>query len=119
MNIDLEKIANVLDAAAAYIDAVESEKNTKVAQERESRITSIAERYNAATGEDVSDDLLGKLANADIDVLTAIEKVADNKQADPLRLGGPGELSDNTAQPTTKKEAADMADDRFLNWILS
>lgn len=116
--MDLEKVANLLDATATYLDEVESEKQAKVRSERENLIADIGEKYAEATGEDISDDVLRKLANADVDLLGVLERIADTSSDKVAELGAPSDRYDPTA-PMNKKEAAVAADDRFLSFVLS
>ena len=116
--MNLEKVAEVLDAAATYLDAVENEKQAKVWSEREGLVADIGEKYAEATGEDITDETLRKLANADVDLLNILEKVADVSSDKVAELGFPSTLQDSTA-PLNKKEAAVAADDRFVNFVLS
>lgn len=116
--MDLEKVADVLDAAATYLDAVESEKQAKVNSERENLIADIGEKYAEATGEEISDDVLRKLANADVDLLSILEKVADVSSDKVAELGEASDRFDPTA-PMNKKEASAAADERFLSFVLS
>lgn len=117
--MDLHKIANVLDAVADYIDAHESEKQAQVDAAKESLIVSIGEKYAAATGEEISDDLLKKMASADVPLLEAVVKVAETKKdIDQLTMGEPSDRRDFSAEPENRKEAAEAAEDRFLQWIL-
>jgi isocitrate/isopropylmalate dehydrogenase len=111
-----EKIAQVLEAAANYLDAVEAEKQAAVKAEREKLIAGIGEKYAAATGEDIPDNVLLKLADIDTELLGAVEKLAESKESD--ELGEAGDMADTSALMTVK-EAADHADDRFLDWLIS
>lgn len=116
--MDMQKVANLLDATATYLDEVESEKQATVRSARENLIADIGEKYAEATGEDISDDVLRKLANADVDLLSVLEKVADVSSDKVAELGAPSDRRDLNA-PTNKKEAAAAADDRFLDFVLS
>lgn len=118
MNVDLEKVANVLDALANYIDGIEREKQAGVTAEREQLIATIGEKYAAATGEDISDDVLRKLASSDVTLLQTLEKIAETKKED-TSLGSPSDQHDRSSVPENKKEAVEAADDQFVNWILS
>jgi len=119
MNVDLEKVANVLDALASYIDGIEREKQAGVTAEREQLISAIGEKYAAATGEDISDDVLRKLAGSDVALLQTLDKIAETRKEDDTSLGSPSDEHDRNTVPETKKEAVDTANDQFLNWILS
>lgn len=118
MNVDLEKVANVLDALANYIDSIEREKLAGVTAEREKLITTIGEKYAAITGEDISDDMLQKLASSDVTLLQMLEKISETKKED-ISLGSPSDQHDRNSISETKKEAVEAADDQFMNWILS
>jgi len=115
--MNMEKVADVLEAAATYMDAVESEKQAEVQSAREILIADIGEKYAEATGEDITDSVLRKLANADVDLLSILEKVADVSSDKVAELGSPSELRDSMA-PMNHKEAAVAADDRFLDFVL-
>lgn len=115
--MELEKVASVLEAAADYLDALDGEKQAAVKAEREHLIAAIGEKYAEATGEDISDDVLRKLANADTDLLSAFEKFAETSYEKIAELGEPGDRRDFTA-PVSTKEAAEAADERFLNFIV-
>lgn len=115
--MELEKVADVLEATATYLDAVESEKTAALQAEREQLIADIGEKYAEVTGEDISDDVLRKLADTDVDLLSTLEKVAVVSRDNVADLGSPSDLRDSTA-PMNKKEAAVAADDRFLGFVL-
>ena len=116
--MELEKVASVLEAAADYLDALDGEKQAAVKAERERLITIIGEKYAEATGEDISDDVLRKLADADTDLLSAFEKFAETSFEKTAELGEPSDKRDFTA-PVSKKEAAEAADERFLDFLVS
>ncbi len=110
--------ADVLEKAAAYIDAVESEKIEAVAAERSKIASALKNRYEEATGESLEDSFLSKLAASDTDIIKFVEKLAGSTQA-PESMGGPGESRGEMAEPRTKKEAAVAAEDRFAAWLTS
>jgi hypothetical protein len=107
--------AEVLEKAAAYIEAVEAEKQAaasasqlKIAADLKSKIVSL-------TGEQPDDETLAKLAAAEPAIVALFDKLAGNLQA-PESMGGPGELSNSDA-PRTKTAAAAAADDRLVSWL--
>lgn len=118
MSLDTEKLADLLVGVADYVDAIESDRSAKTASERDARINKIASRYEGATGESLPESVRSKLAGVEVDALEHLLKIANNNDGSPDALGNPADLSDDTP-PRTKKEAADKAEDNFLNWILS
>lgn len=117
--MDYTDIADVLDSVASYVDGLESEKQAAETEARSSRIDKIAARYETATGEDVPEGIKTKLAGLDPDTLDTLLKVANNNNEDDVTsLGGPGIISTDNRSPTSVKEAADQAEDRFLSWII-
>jgi len=113
----LIKVAEVLEAAASYLDALESEKQADLSSKREQLIAVIGEKYAEATGEDISDDVLRKLSGADTDLLSAFEKFAETSFEKIAELGEPSDRRD-LAVPMNKNEAAEVAGERFLDFIL-
>jgi len=118
--MSLEKIADVLDALAGYVDATDAEKTAEARVEKEALIASIGEKHAAATGEDISDEMLLHLSRVDTALLQTMDKVAGTRKeaSDETTLGGPSDRGDLSVEPTNKKEAAERADDQFLNWIV-
>lgn len=111
-------IANVLETVARYIDDIETEKTAALTAAKSQRVNKLAQSYEAATGEKFDTNLQGKLASLDPEVLDHLLKVAhNNRNGNTESLGGPADVTDAPA-PRTIKEAADQAEDRFLNWIL-
>lgn len=116
--MELVKVADVLEAAAVYLDAVEAEKQAAIRAEREQIIAAIGEKYAEATGEDITDDILRKLANADTGLLGAFERFAETSTEKTAELGEPSDRRDLDT-PMNKKEEAEAADDRFLEFVLT
>lgn len=115
--LDLVKVANVLDAAADCLDAAEHEKLSAAHSARTAQINALADKYAEATGEEMPDAIRQKLAHSDKDVVELLQSMVTKQAGHPEALGGPSNEDDDA--PLTKKEAADAADDRFLNWITS
>lgn len=111
----LEHLADVLEKTAQYVDALEGEKHAAVAAERKKMIELLRDKYAEATGDDISDAMVTKLASADGDVVKLLEKLAET--TDNTGLGGPSSRRDPSAALTVK-EAADAADQKFLDWIV-
>lgn len=118
MSLDTNKLAELLEGVATYVDAIESERTAKTASERTARIEKLATGYETATGESLPETVREKLATVDVDALEHLLKIANNSDDSPYSLGGSADRNDNPP-PRTVKEAAEQAEDRFMNWILS
>lgn len=116
----LLKVANVLDEAAKVIDNAEAEKTAAVKTAREAALKNISDRYTEATGEEIPQEVFDKISSSGEDVLSTVkhllEKTAGSTGVESL--GRSGEKS-AAKQPSTKKEAADAAYERFGNFIIS
>lgn len=116
----LEKVASVLDAAAAVLDTHEAEKAAAVQQARDNALRGISDRYTAATGESMPDDIRAKLAASPEDALDSVKRLLE-KTASGTDVESMGHASEKKAEarPTNKKEAAQAAWDRFGSFINS
>lgn len=114
---DLNKIANVLEAAAEYIEEREREKTSAITSARAARLDKIAAAHLATHGEEMPVAARQKLATTDDATLDVIEDLLAKQAGVVAPLGG-GVDADNES-PRTVKEAADAADERFKNWIVS
>ncbi len=112
------KLAEVLESVAEYIDETEQQKTAAENTVRNERIEKLAERYSSSTGEDIPAEIRAKLAALDTSTLDHLLKVAKNNNESPEALGQPADNEDTPA-PRTVKEAAEHAENRFLNWINS
>lgn len=123
MNYD--HLANVLEKTADLLDAQEQEKTAAAREERQKVVTAFAEKYAAATGEELSDHVIEKLAASDVDLVGAFNKLASrvDSNTEPEDLGEPGDMPDAEPVFMTKKAAVEAqnqaADDRLLSWIMS
>jgi hypothetical protein len=115
--MDPRKIASVLEAAANYVEAIEREKAASVEAARAAVVNKLAAAHANAHGDELPDDVRAKLAGVDPAVLSYVESVLQKAAATADTLGTPVNTDDN--QPTTVKEAADAADEKFANWLLS
>lgn len=115
---DLQKLANVIDAFADYVDENESKKTAAVETARKTRLDKIASAHLTANGEEMTDIDRQKLAKADDATLDYIESQL-SKQAGVVDSLGAGASPEPDSQPKTVKEAASAADERFLTWITS
>lgn len=114
----LLKIANVLDQTAAYIDAHEAEKQNAVKMARERSIQELSAKFSQATGEDLPEDVVAKLASSDEDVLTTVSRLVEKTGSPVESLGGSSEKV-GAHHPTTKKERAEAAWTSFGRFINS
>jgi len=117
MTNKLELVAEVLEKTAVYLDAVEHEKSKEISQNREKLSELLRDKYENITGDIIDDDVLDKIANADVSVLAAFERLTSKTAADD-DLGSPADRTDSSA-PKTVKEAAEVAGENFENWVMS
>ena len=118
IHMDNEKVAELLDLVAVYVDENEHQKEAAERSARDTRISRLAESYEATTGESLPTQLTDKLATLDQDALDHLLKIANNKSESPTSLGGPAQINDHP-EPRNVKEAATRAEDNFLNWIIN
>lgn len=118
MSLDTEKLAELLTGLAEYVDAVEHERTSKTAAERDTRIEKLAECYEGSTGEALPENVREKLASVEVEALEHLLKIANNNGGSPESLGASADLNNNPP-PRTIKEAATQAEDRFIDWIIS
>lgn len=117
-SVDLNKVAAVLDGLADYVDAIEGDRLSKTASERNEKLDKLAESYAEATGAALPTEIREKLANVEVGALEHLLKIANNNDGQPDSLGNPADIND-TKIPQTVKEAAVKAEDDFLTWVLS
>lgn len=112
-----QAVANVLEKAASYIEAVETEKQAEVQAIRKKLVSSIREKVSAATGEYISEDVVGRLAQADPLVLSTLEKLA--LSSDSETLGSPSSRP-NTANVGNLpiNEQVKLAEDRLVKFAI-
>jgi hypothetical protein len=115
MATQLEKLADVLEKTAVYLDAIETEKLDAIRSDRKKLAGILKDKYEDMTGDVIDEDVLQKIADSDIDVLAAFERLTKTASSDDL--GTPADRND-TSTPLTVKEAAEVAGDRFENWIM-
>lgn len=118
--IDYNKVAELLEAVASYVDDVEYQKTAKEREARGQKVEQLVSRYTDKTGE-TSDKFREKLSGLDDETLNEVLKLAVLVDGDGSldSLGGPADTVDTSLQPLTVKEAAEQAEDRFLNWIMA
>lgn len=114
----LLKIANVLEQTAAYVDAQEAEKQNAVKVARDRSIKELSAKFSQATGEDLPEDVVAKLASSDEDVLTTVSRLVEKTGSPVESLGGSSEKT-GSHHPTSKKERAEAAWNNFGSFINS
>lgn len=120
----LEKVADLLEKVAVHLDELEVERTQALRDERLKVAHALREKIANATGEELPEDILEKLASDQTMVDTLIKLAERTGDAPPEALGEPSNIQDNRARVVNTKvaqlkEAADQADDSFLNWIMS
>jgi len=115
----LLKVAEVLEAAAATLDAHEAEKTAALKKEREGAAHNVAAKFAEATGEDLPEDLLNKLASSDDGVLAAVQCLLDKKVENAVESMGHSSDKSASQVPRTKQERAQAAWDNFGNYIVN
>lgn len=115
--MNLRKVADVFDAVATYVDAVESEKLAATESARRARVDKVASAHASAHGEAIPDDIRRKLAETDPSVLAYVENVLQKQSGVVEALGAPADPDTN--EPRGVKQASDDAHARFGSWILS
>lgn len=117
MTMDLRKVADVFDAVAVYVDAVETEKQAAANSARLARVDKVASAHESAHGEAIPDDIRRKLAETDPSILAYVEGVLQKQSGVVEPLGAPADLENNDARGV--KQASDDAHASFGRWILS
>lgn len=113
----LNKVANVLERLADYLEHSELEKTAEEQTAKENAIIKIAQTFATKTGLEPSDNFLKQLLGTNIQELTKMAELLENKQ--DFSLGQPSNKPDYTSPALTTKEAATNAEQAFLDWILS
>jgi hypothetical protein len=85
--MDLMKIAEVLDAAAGYIEAHETKIAHAEKTARQAEVTKLASQLQNATGEVIPADVLDKLASTSPEVRRYLERLSGTENVDSM--GGP------------------------------
>jgi len=113
--LDLEKVADVLEKAAAYVDAIEAAKQEFIDSSRSKIAAALQEKYEEETGETMDESVLGKLASADVDILATIERLTQRNDSEL----GSASIIKTASAPVTKKEQVEAADDQFAEFCLN
>lgn len=122
-----DRLANVLEKTADYLDSQAAEKTAAAEDARRKLVGEFSERYTAATGEELSEQVVEKLAASDENLLTLVQKLAARIEGAsdgdaPDDLGEPGDMPDGEPVYTTKQAAlaasVKTAEDNFLNFVM-
>ena len=113
----LLKVADVLEKAAALIDASESEKTASETAKRSTEIDDMARKFRDATGEDLPGDVRAKIAS-DASTFAAVKAVIEKTGGAVASLGQGGKVDGSTTPPpSSKEEATRAAYDRFGSYL--
>lgn len=112
---NLEKIANVLELTAEYVEQVEREKQAAADGARKARLDKIAAAHLAAHGEEMAETARQKLAKTDAATLDVVEELLQKQAGAVESMGGPARDEDLNTKQASKPDA----DQAFLNWIVS
>lgn len=115
--MNLYKIANVFDAVATYVDAVENEKRAAAESVRLARVDKVASAHASAHGEAIPDEIRRKLAETDPSVLAYVENVLQKQSGVVEALGAPADPETNESRGV--KQASNDAWARFGDFIMS
>jgi hypothetical protein len=117
----LLKVAAVLEETAKVIDGHDVEKAAAVKTARDAAMKSVADKYTEATGEEIPPEVFDKLSSAGEDVVSTVRQLLEKTAGSTGGVESLGRSSEKSAQkqPTTKREAADAAYERFGNFINS
>lgn len=116
--ITREKIANVIDAFADYLEETEGKQLAAERAERAGRIDKLASFFERKTGQSLPAEKREALSQLDHDTLDHLMKIAAVPEEGPDVLGQPSDYG-SPRPATTVKEAAKQAEDNFVNWVLS
>lgn len=121
----MRRTADVLEKLAEHLDREELTRQDGARQERLKVATALSEKYAAATGEDLSKEILEQIADSNHDVIRVFEKLATRipHNTPPDTMGESENPDDvNTATGNSRSErtktAASDADQHFVNWIM-
>jgi hypothetical protein len=124
----LKKTADVLDLLASELDREEVAREKVAQDERMKLAQELGDKYTTTTGEDLSEDVLAKIASSDAPMVEAFTSLMDRRRPE-FAEGSPDDMGDEVGGPDnaavvgqTKtaqlKEAADEAGDSLVNWCM-
>jgi len=109
--LDLMKVAQVLEAAANFIEVTEAKQAEELNVARSAEVTKLAGRIRDAVGEEVSPETLKKLAATNPEVTELLSRLAGGDRVDSM--GGP-EIT-----KIASESELPPAEANFMNLLLS
>ena len=118
-----EKLATVLEKTANVLDLQTREQRSEQEAQRQQMLAVVSEKYAAATGEDLSEEVVEKLAHSDENLLAVMQKLAAQaNNTEPDDMGQAVDVDNDKPVYATKKAEykaeAEQAADNFLNFIM-
>jgi hypothetical protein len=110
--LDLTKVAEVLEAAASYIEATETKQADAIKTARHAEVSKLAGRIQDVMGEELNPDVLSKLAETNPEVTALLSRLTGEGMVDSL--GGP-----ETTKTASTSSSLPEAEAAFLNFLLS
>jgi hypothetical protein len=110
--LDLTKVAEVLEAAASYIEATETKQADAVKTARHAEVSKLASRIRDAVGEELPAEVLSKLAETNPEITALLSRLAGEGQVDSL--GGP-----ETTKTASSSSSLPEGEAALLNFLLS
>jgi hypothetical protein len=124
----LKKTANVLEMLATQMDHEETAREKVAQDERIKFARDLGEKYTTATGEELPEEVLLKIATTDANMLDAFTSLMDkrsnfidNDSVDDMGedVGGPDNAEVVSMTKSAQlKHAADQAGDNLVDWCL-
>jgi len=117
--------ADVLEKMAAFVDQTAQTQQNTLQEERLRIATDLREKIATATGEDIPDEVLAKIASADAGVVDAFTKLAAQRYDEPPEAMGEARNlgEDYSAVPLTKTaqqtETTAQQSQAFVDWVMS
>ena len=107
--INLTKVAEVIEAAANYVESIESKKIAEETAVRTKTASELATKLVEVTGEPLDTSMVEKFAKLDPAIAQFLEKMAGTLE--PAESMGSADTRVKTAS------ARSTAEDAFLNWV--
>lgn len=120
----MRRTADVLEKMAEYIDHEEGARQEALRQTRLKVATDLSEKVAAATGENLPQEILEKIA-ADSSMVDAFTKLAEQQYNEPPETMGEARNlgDDDRAVPLTKTAQKAEEDEQqgraFIDWVMS